>query len=151
MVVSAGVVMMVVELVVPEAGMVVLLLVSAGVVVVELVVPAGVVVVVVLEVSVFLLQPANAKTATKASAATLVDFFKESAYISVSFLKNQEWPKAGHLQCSHSRFASDGTGAHASVRIYPFSCWYQEACGALAAKVKQGKPALVLHALTSAA
>ena len=91
MVVSAGVVVVVVvvELVVPEDGMVVLL-VSAGVVVVELVVPEGVVVVVVLEVSVFLLQPASAKTATRASAATPADFFKGSAYMSVSFLKKSE-------------------------------------------------------------
>ena len=89
-------VVVVVELVVPEDGMVVLLLVSDGVVVVELVVPEGVVVVVVLldgvvvvlVVSVFLLQPASAKTATSASAATPADLFKASAYMSVSFLKN---------------------------------------------------------------
>ncbi len=99
MVVSDGmVVVVVVELVVPEDGMTVLLLVSDGIVVVELVVPEGVVVVVVvldgvvvvLVVSVFLLQPASAKTATSASAVTPADFFKGSAYMSVSFSKKSE-------------------------------------------------------------
>ena len=73
------------------------MVVSDGMVVVELVVPEGVVVVVVVldgvvvvEVSVFLLQPASAKTATSASAATPADFFKGSVYMSVSFLKKSK-------------------------------------------------------------
>ena len=91
-------VVVVVELVVPEDGMVELLVVSDGMVVVELVVPEGVVVVVVvldgvvvvLVVSVFLLQPASAKAASSASAAKPADFFKGSAYMSVSFSKKSE-------------------------------------------------------------
>lgn len=120
-------VVVVVELVVPEDGMVVLLVVSAGVVVVELVVPEGVVVVVVvldgvvvvLVVSGFLLQPATAKTASSASAATPADFFKGSAYMSVSFLKNQKLPNASRFQCSHPALLRDATHAHAPVRFFP--------------------------------
>lgn len=118
--------MVVVELVVPEGGMVVLLAVSAGVTVVELVVPEGVVVVVVvldgvvvvLVVSVFLLQPASAKTASSASAARAADFFKGSAYMSVSFLKKRKWLNTSRFQCSQSAVLRDTTHTHAPVRFF---------------------------------